>query len=199
MMLQIEINNLNKKYGKNHIIKDLNMHITNSKYNFIVGTNGVGKSTLVKCINGIIDYDGYINNNKYVISYCPEKVNLPDFISLKNFLLLLAKTNKVPMSSVLNKVDYYIDAFKINEFIKTPIIKLSQGTRQKILLIQSFLKEADVYIFDEPLNGLDEDSQNIFFSELKKLKEEEKLILIITHQTTKYPFDNINKIELSNV
>lgn len=198
-MLQIEIHNLNKKYGKKQVIKDLNLFITNQKYNFITGTNGTGKTTLIKCINGLINYQGYINNDKYSISYCPEKVNLPDFITLKNFLLLLCKANKMPVSSVNNKVDYYLKAFRVLEYVKTPIVKLSQGTKQKILLIQSFLKDADVYIFDEPLAGLDESSQKLFFEELKKLKEENKLILIITHQISKYPFRNINKIELSNV
>lgn len=199
MMLQIEIENLNKKYGKNQVIKDLNLHITNERYNFITGTNGVGKSTLIKCINGLIDYHGYINNNKYSVSYCPEKVSLPDFISLENFLLLLSKTNNLPLSSLRQKVSYYVEKFNVKEFVKTPIIKLSQGTKQKILIIQSFLKEADVYIFDEPLTGLDESSQQFFFDELKKLKKEEKLILIISHQIAKYPFKNINKIELDNV
>lgn len=198
-MFQIEITNLNKKYGKNHVIKDLNLYITNQKFNFITGTNGVGKSTLIKCINGLINYQGYINNNEYSISYCPEKVNLPDFITLKNFLLLLGKANKIPLSRLNEKVEYYLKTFSVLEYTKTPIIKLSQGTKQKILLIQSFLKDADVYIFDEPLTGLDETSQSLFFNELKKLKEENKLILIITHQIAKYPFQNINKIELNNV
>ena len=60
MLLQIEINNLSKKYGKNKILNNLSLCITNNKYNFITGTNGVGKSTFIKCINGIIDYEGYI-------------------------------------------------------------------------------------------------------------------------------------------
>lgn len=199
MMLKIEIDNLNKKYGRNHVIKDLNLHITNEKYNFITGTNGTGKSTLIKCINSLIDYEGYINNKQYDISYCPEKVNLPDFISLKNFLLLLARANKEPQSNLSSRIDYYIDKFNVNKFARTPIIKLSQGTKQKILIIQSFIQEADVYIFDEPLTGLDEDSQKMFFEELRKLKKKDKLILIITHQIAKYPFKHINRIELTNV
>ena len=198
MLLQIEINNLSKKYGKNKILNNLSLCISNNKYNFITGTNGVGKSTFIKCINGIIDYEGYINNDKYKISYCPDKVHLPDFLSLKNFLLLIGKTANIPNSILYNKLLYYINKFKIDRFINTPIIKLSKGTRQKILLIQCFLKEADVYIFDEPLSGLDEISQKLFFEELEELRNVDKLIMIITHQMNKYPFKDINKIELKN-
>ncbi len=198
MMLQIKINNLNKKYGKNKVLNNLNLCITNNKYNFIIGTNGVGKSTFIKCINGIINYEGYINNDKYEISYCPDKVHMPDFISLKNFLFLIGKSCNIPNSKLNSKISYYIDKFQVEKYQNTPIIKLSKGTRQKILIIQCFLKEADVYIFDEPLTGLDETSQKLFFEELAKLKDVDKLIMIITHQLSKYPFKDINKIELKN-
>lgn len=198
MMLQIKINNLNKKYGKNKVLNNLNLCITNNKYNFIIGTNGVGKSTFIKCINGIINYEGYINNDKYEISYCPDKVHMPDFISLKNFLFLIGKSCNIPSSKLNSKISYYIDKFQVEKYQNTPIIKLSKGTRQKILIIQCFLKEADVYIFDEPLTGLDETSQKLFFEELAKLKDVDKLIMIITHQLSKYPFKDINKIELKN-
>lgn len=195
-MLYIEVSNLYKSYGKKEVLKDVNLKITNEKYNFIVGSNGLGKSTLVKCLNGIINYEGYINNKTYNISYCPDKVNLPDYITLYNFLYLLGKTNKIPIKDLTTRLETLIEKFKISEYKNTPIIKLSKGTRQKILIIQCLLKESDVYIFDEPLNGLDESTKNIFMDELKKLKALEKLILIITHNVNVYPFKNINTINL---
>ncbi len=195
-MLYIEVSNLYKSFGKKEVLKDVNLKITNEKYNFIVGGNGLGKSTLVKCLNGIINYEGYINNKTYNISYCPDKVNLPDYITLYNFLYLLGKTNKIPIKDLTSRLEALIEKFKISEYKNTPIIKLSKGTRQKILIIQCLLKESDVYIFDEPLNGLDENTKNVFIDEIKKLKSLEKLILIITHNVNVYPFKNINTINL---
>lgn len=197
-MFQIEIHNLSKKYQRKEVLHNVNMQISNEKYNFILGCNGSGKSTFVKCINGIIDYHGYINNKKYRISYCPEKVNMPDFITLKNFLCLLSKDKKISYTHQKNKIMNYIKNFNIDMYANTPIIKLSQGTKQKILLIQCLVSDADVYIFDEPLNSLDVESERIFINELIKLKEDNKLILIITHQLDKYPFSDINRIELQN-
>ncbi len=196
-MLQIEIKDVNKKYGKKKVLNNINITLSNDSYNIIVGANASGKSTLVKCINGVIEYDGFINNHEYVISYCPDKVIFPEFISLKNFLYLLEYCSTKKISDFKKKIDYYLELFKLQEFKNTPIIKLSLGSKQKILIIQTLVKEADVYIFDEPLNGLDNESQKVFIDELKRLKEEEKLILIITHNISKYPLVNINQIDLN--
>ena len=196
-MLQIEIKDLNKKYGKKKVLNNINITLSNDTYNIIVGANASGKSTLVKCINGVIDYDGFINNHEYVISYCPDKVIFPEFISLNNFLYLLEYCSTKRISDFKKKIDYYLELFKLQEFKNTPIIKLSLGSKQKILIIQALIKDADVYIFDEPLNGLDNESQKVFIDELKRLKEEEKLILIITHNISKYPLVNINQIDLN--
>lgn len=195
-MLHIEINNLNKSYGKKEVLKDINMKITNEKYNFIIGKNGIGKSTLVKCLNGIINYEGYINNKTYSISYCPEKANLPDYVSISNFLYMLGRINKIPIKELNEKLAFFIERFNLTEYKNTPIIKLSKGTKQKILIIQSLIKECDVYIFDEPLNGLDDNMQGVFVDELKKLKKHNKLILIITHNINAYPFKDINTINI---
>ena len=143
------------------------------------------------------EYDGFINNHEYVISYCPDKVIFPEFISLNNFLYLLEYCSTKRISDFKKKIDYYLELFKLQEFKNTPIIKLSLGSKQKILIIQALIKDADVYIFDEPLNGLDNESQKVFIDELKRLKEEEKLILIITHNISKYPLVNINQIDLN--
>lgn len=197
-MLQIEIENLSKNYHNKKVLKNISLKISSDKYNFIVGANGSGKSTFVKCLNGIIEYDGYINKKEYEIAYSPEKVNLPDYITMKNFLILLSRMNYKSFYEISKKIEYYLNIFNLKEYDKVPIIKLSQGTKQKIILIQALLKEADVYVFDEPLNGIDESSKEVFISELSKLKKLGKLILIITHQIKKYPFTDINIIDLND-
>lgn len=197
-MLQIEVSNLSKSYGKKEVLNNVHLKINAEKYNFITGVNGIGKSTFIKCLNGIIDYQGYINNDCYNIAYCPEKVAMPDYITLKNFLYLLGKTNNISFKNLNEKIDYLMNVFGILDYQNTPIIKLSKGTKQKILIIQCLMKDADVYIFDEPVNGLDDISQNVFFNELKKLKNNNKLVLIITHQINCYPFKEINQIRLNN-
>lgn len=196
IMLQIKVENLSKKYGKKQIFTSINLLMDNSKINFLIGENGIGKTTFIKCLKNITSYDGYINNDNYEIAYSPDKVSYPDFISVYNFLLLLLKANKVDLKD--NKlITSYLKKFGIYKYRNMPIIKLSKGTRQKITLIQTLIQNKEVYIFDEPLSGIDEESKNVFMKELNDLIEKKKLILIITHQINKYSFDNINVIDFN--
>ena len=109
---------------------------------------------------------------------------------------MLGRINKIPIKELNEKLAFFIERFNLTEYKNTPIIKLSKGTKQKILIIQSLIKECDVYIFDEPLNGLDDNMQGVFVDELKKLKKLNKLILIITHNINAYPFKDINTINI---
>lgn len=174
---QVQIKNLTKKYGKKIIINNLNLTIDNIKYNIIKGHNGCGKSTLIKCIMNLVKYDGEIINNNS-ICYVPEKIYLPPLIKVSDFLNILSKDrNKL--------INEYLIKFNILKYKDKYINKLSLGTKQKIMIISSLMNNSDMYIFDEPLNGLDDFSVDVFLEELKLLKKQGKIILIILHDSSR--------------
>lgn len=193
-MIQISIENLAKKYRRMVVFKNVDLVIDSKKYNFLVGQNGTGKSTFIKCLLGEVKYDGIINLSNLRISYAPERINLPDYISVINFLTLLAKIDDYNLATIREKIKYYLKNFDLEQYKKMPLCKLSQGNRQKVILIQALMMEGDIYIFDEPLTGLDENSQNVFIQELKKKKSEKKLIIISTHRLDSYKFRSKNII-----
>lgn len=194
-MTTISIENLAKKYRSTTIFKDVDLVIDSQKYNFLVGQNGTGKSTFIKCLLGEVKYDGIIKLSNSRIAYAPERVNLPDYISVVNFLTLIGRIDDYSLVSIKEKIKYYLKNFSLEQYEKMPIYKLSQGNRQKIILIQALMTEGDIYIFDEPLNGLDETSQKVFIQELKKKKRKNKLIIISTHRLDSYKFRNKNIIQ----
>lgn len=193
-MAQIRIEKLAKKYRRKTIFKDVDLVMDSQKYNFLVGKNGTGKSTFIKCLLGEVKYDGMIDLHDLKIAYAPEKISLPDYINVINFLTLLAKIDQHHFVPIQDKVKYYLKNFSLEEYEKMPICKLSQGNKQKIVIIQALMTEGDIYIFDEPLTGLDEQSQSVFIQELKKKKSEKKLIIISTHRLDRYKFRNKNII-----
>ena len=75
----------------------------------------------------------------------------------------------------------YLEKFQITKYKDKELGKLSLGTKQKVVIIQSLLESVDVYIFDEPLNGLDDEAVKIFSKELQNLRKKQKLIIIIMH------------------
>lgn len=188
-LLEIRTINLTKKYRNNVVLKNLNLNFSNDKINFLVSANGSGKSTLIKCILNLTKYKGKIITNCKVKSYCPEKINLPDFITIKYFLSLFNIDHQ--------KANILLNKFNLKSDLK--VSQLSKGMHQKILIIQCLCKEADAYLFDEPLNGLDLNSKLILIDEINKLYKRKKLIIISSHHIEHYKHLEINICNLSKV
>lgn len=190
-IIQINFNHIYKKYY-NYILEDYNLEINNDKINFIIGVNGSGKTTLIKCLFNLVNYHGEIKYNKDIkLIYIPEKVFLPDFIKMIDFIQILTNKSKEEI------VDYLL-LFKIEQYIDFYLCNLSLGTKQKMLLITGILQKADGYVFDEPLNGLDDKSIEVFNECLIKLKGDNKLIIIISHRLNNYPHIEKRIINIGN-
>ena len=159
-LLTIELNNVSKKYRNKIVFNNLNLTMDNNKVNFLVSPNGVGKSTLIKMMLGLIVYKGTISTNCKSYAYCPEKVILPNFIKVIDFISLFD----------LNKEEALILLKKFNVDSELKISNLSKGMHQKIILVQCLISNVDAYFFDEPLNGLDEESEKIFIEEIKNVE-----------------------------
>lgn len=187
-MCQLVIHSLTKKYGSSVVFENVSMVLSSVDYNFLIGGNGTGKSTFIKCLLDEVKYDGRIEKDNLVFSYSPEKIILPDYITINNFLLLLFVNCNVNITDKEKLIDYYLCLFAIEKYKNVVMCKLSKGTRQKVILIQALMNKADVYIFDEPLSGLDDISRKNFISEIKKLKLKSKLIIICTHHLKEYRF-----------
>ena len=185
-LLTIELNNVSKKYRNKIIFNSLNLTIDNNKVNFLVSPNGVGKSTLIKMMLGLIVYKGTILTNCKSYAYCPEKVILPNFIKVIDFISLFD----------LNKEEALILLKKFNVDSELKISNLSKGMHQKIILVQCLTSNVDAYFFDEPLNGLDEESEKIFIEEIKRLYLNKKLIIISSHYLERYNMLQCNVIKL---
>lgn len=190
----IEIINAYKKYKNNEVFNIEYFKFNIGESYIIVGTNGSGKSTLIKCILSINNLSsGKIKLNSKNIGYVPEKYYFPEFCTIEKFLLSILELYNLKRNEKL--IDYYCNLFKINK--KKKISKLSKGMQQKTLIIQSLIHNADIYIFDEPLNGLDIESQKIFFKIIQGLKTKENTVLITTHYPKLYgkKYDHIIRID----
>lgn len=189
-MYVISINNLTKKYHRKVVFSNFSLTIKAGDAVFLVGNNGSGKTTFLKCLLNLIKYQGEIDDQRVSYSYCPEKLVLPDYLTLRDFLVLMGKVKKVAVDekTLWAKLAYYLHRFKLEEHLDKYLIKLSQGTRQKVLIILTLIVDAEVYLFDEPLNGLDQNSRLVFYEELKRLHQNNKTIIISTHHLASFRF-----------
>lgn len=197
--MQIDITNLHKRYKKQIIFDEFNLTLNNKQINFLVGANGTGKSTFLKCLLKLIKYQGRISGHDVAIAYMPERLMLPDYVKVKAFLKLIGAVRGISSDILNQRITEYLKKFNMLEHQEKSIIQLSKGMRQKVLLIQTLMSDADLYIFDEPLNGLDQKSQQVFMNEIGLLRKKEKLIIITTHQINSYRFRNKRIIDFNQI
>lgn len=169
----VSIHHLTKYNQLKCIVNDVDMNIEENDKIGIVGVNGTGKTTLLKIIVGIEDYQGEIIKKKDIsISYLPQDTLFnPDNIILDEVYQYIDK----------NTPDYEIKAI-LNKFgivnLNQTINELSGGQRKRIALSLALLKPSDLLILDEPTNHLD--SEMIEYLE-KYLIKRNKALLMITH------------------
>lgn len=174
----IKINGLSKSYGNLEVLKSISMEFSKGKAYGIVGENGAGKTTLFRCIAGLESFNGEI-----ISDIIPLKNHLgllltdPYFFSKitgKEYIRLLCnargKTN-------VNIDDKNIFDLPLHQYAST----YSTGMKKKLAITAILLQENEYFIFDEPFNGVDIQSNIILTEIILKLKELHKIVLISSH------------------
>jgi len=184
----IEVKNLYKKFGKNEVLKGIDLTIDRGGIFSVLGPNGSGKTTLIKCVLGMVLPDsGQIfidgkplkNNFKYrnEIDYLPQIANFPGNLKVSELLAMI----KDLRDSKATKDEELIELFKLQPFLNKRLANLSGGTKQKVNLVLTFMFDSPLIILDEPTSGLDPIShlrlKNLIFSE----REKGKTILVTSH------------------
>nr|MDK2851435.1 type transport system ATP-binding protein [Candidatus Cloacimonadota bacterium] len=174
----INIKNLNKTYGFVHALRDVNLHIQDGYVYGVVGSNGAGKTTLFECIAGLINYSGSIeftgNNIKNQMGFLHTEPYFPSLITGREYLQLICNARK------LKSVDFdetNIFELPLNSYVST----YSTGMKKKIALTGILLQKNQVYILDEPFNGIDVQSNMLVTEILLRLKAKKKTMIISSH------------------
>lgn len=165
--------------GKNYLNYSFNISIKEGSCLLVHGKNGSGKTTLIHLLLGFVKPDfGKVIKKNMIVNYLSEKVMLPLYIKVIDYLENMAKIKR-------GEVDYnLLHNFKIPLF--KGIHQLSKGNQQKLALATTMMGQAKLFILDEPLSGLDEESINVLFNKIKSLKEEGSSFVISTHQPYRF-------------
>ena len=185
----IEISKLSYNYPtKKDSLKNINLSIEEGKFTCIVGANGSGKSTLIKCILGLInDYKGRIILQEKV-GYLPQKTEIQTNFPASVEEVVLSGTISNNKKSIFYKKEDKIKAQEamkqlgIYDIRKKCFADLSGGEQQRVLITRALCATDKAIILDEPTNGLDPKVAKQIYELLDKLKEKQKLsILMVSH------------------
>ena len=184
----IEIKNVCKEYDGNTILNNINVNFNEGHIYGLIGRNGSGKTVLLNMICGFIyPSDGEIlidkkniHKNKIFAPNTRALIEKPKFLSnmsgYKN-LELLANINKLITEDDINNTLRDVDLFDEKDKLYN---KYSLGMKQKLGIAQVLMENPKIMIFDEPFNGLDEQSSKKLRNLLKNIKND-KIIIIATH------------------
>jgi len=205
-MNAIEIRNLTVAYGENIALENFNLDIEAGSLMALVGPNGAGKSTLIKTILKFLkQITGEIKINGKTLAYVPQRnsvdwdfpTTLFDVVEMGCYgrVGLFKRVNKEEKQKVLKA----IEQVGMLDFKDRQISELSGGQQQRAFIARALVQEADIYLMDEPFQGVDSTTEKSIVDILKKLKSEGKTLIVVHHdlQTVPTYFETVTFINKS--
>ncbi|MHB9300971.1 ATP-binding cassette domain-containing protein [Fusobacterium polymorphum] len=184
----LDIKNLSYSFGNNPILKDINIHVNENEMVTIVGSSGVGKSTLFNLIAGVLKKQvGEITingSNDYIgkVAYMLQKDLLFEHKTIIDNVILpliIAKVNKKEALEEGNKI---LKQFNLDKYANKYPQQLSGGMRQRVALIRTYMFKRKIFLLDEAFSALDAITKKELHKWYLDLKKEFNLTtLLITH------------------
>jgi Cu-processing system ATP-binding protein len=183
----IELKNIHKRFGKNKVLRGINVDLDKPGITAVLGPNGSGKTTLIKSILGLVLTDKgeiYFNGKsikgqfdyRKQISYLPQIARFPENLSVKEIIRMIKD-----LRSGQTDEDYFIRLFNLEGELNKKMGALSGGNRQKVNLLLALMYDNPVIILDEPSTGLDPLALINLKEYLQAEKARGKFIIITTH------------------
>ncbi|MDE7436531.1 MAG: ATP-binding cassette domain-containing protein [Lachnospiraceae bacterium] len=201
----IEVMHVSKAFGKEQVLKDVNLTIPAGTIFGIVGNNGSGKTVLMKCICGFMrpDKGQIVVNGRRVGRDCdfPDRLGviietpgfLPGISGYQNLKILASLKARIGRKEILET----LQRVGLNPHMKKPVAKYSLGMRQRLGIAQAIMEDPDVLILDEPFNGLDRAGVGQMRELIKELRTQGKAVLLASHnaQDIEELCDDVHEME----
>lgn len=194
----IEVKNLDKSYGKLHVLKGVSLNVQKGEKIAIIGPSGSGKSTFLRCLNlletpdsGTINFEGTdITAKGTDINKIRQKMNMVfQHFNLFPHLTVLQNITLAPLTlKIQKKEEAEENAMKLLQLIglkdkaNSYPSSLSGGQKQRIAIVRSLAMKPDVILFDEPTSALDPEMVGEVLQLMKDLAHKGMTMLVVTHE-----------------
>ena len=206
------VHDLTVAYNDKPVLWDIDINVPTGSLYAIVGPNGAGKSTLLKSILGLIkpisggvDFPGIgFNKKSHKVAYVPQSSSVDwDFPATVLDIVMMGRYGHLGWFKMAGKKEKKQAIEKLTEvgmqdYINRQISELSGGQQQRVFLARSLVQEAEIYFMDEPLKGVDAQTEQVIIQLLKKLRDQGKTVVVVHHdlRTVKNYFDHVVLINL---
>ena len=195
----LRVNNLSKKYGAKTVLENISFNQEKGEIISLIGTSGIGKSTLLKCIAGLSDINAgeiNLNNNKIhnlepnnrKISYVFQESPLfPHINVLDNILFNMSSYDE-------KKLDFLLDKTELKNLVKRFPFELSGGENQRAAVVRSLIRNPDLLLLDEPFSNLDTVNKKYVKEIVFEIIKESNLTTIIVNHDIEESLEISDKI-----
>lgn len=203
----IDVQQLSVAYRKNRVLDDMSFTIAQGTMTAIVGPNGAGKSTLIKAmldltprLSGQVSFFGQCYRAvKARIGYVPQRGSVDwDFPTDALDVVMMGLYGQVgwfrlPRKRHRERALEALAQMGMADFARRQISELSGGQQQRVFLARALVQEADLYVLDEPLAGVDAATERIIMDTLNAIKRQGRTVLVVHHDlsTVEAYFDHV--------
>lgn len=192
----LKIKNLNKSFGKVKVLNNINFELEKGEVGVLLGKSGAGKTTILRCINGLESFDSgeIIIDNKIMksqkdISKLKGKIGMvfqnfnlfPHMTVLENIIEAPVNILKSSREEEIKKAKELLKLVDLEDKLNSYPYELSGGQKQRVAIARACALSPKVLCFDEPTSALDKDTIKNIIGIIKELKSKGITILIITH------------------
>lgn len=185
----LTISGLTKSFGSTRVLDRLDLQISAGESVALLGANGSGKTTTIRCVVGLARPDaGRVEiagidaarrplDARRLVSYLPQKPAFPATLTVRETLAVVANLRRLPADAV----DRELEACALTGLAGRGVSQLSGGERQRLAMAVAFLPDADLFLFDEPSANLDPAASRLLFRRARLLTRAGKTLLFTTH------------------
>ncbi|WP_162613310.1 amino acid ABC transporter ATP-binding protein [Gemmiger sp. An50] len=194
----IVVKDLNKSFGKLHVLKDVNTTIRKGEVVAVIGPSGSGKSTFLRCLNllevptgGHVFFEGVdICNKRTNIDLHRQKIGMVfqqfnlfnNMTVLQNITAAPVKIRKMDPKAAEEKALQLLDRVGLADKADSYPAQLSGGQKQRVAIVRALAMEPDVMLFDEPTSALDPEMVGEVLQVMKDLAAEGMTMVVVTHE-----------------
>ena len=193
----IKLENVHKSFGKNEVLKGINLHIEQGQVVVIIGPSGSGKSTVLRTMNyleeptsGKVIVDGMdlsdkkkLNDVRAEVGMVFQNFNLfPHMTDMENLTLAQTKVRKTSMEEAKKIGQALLDRVGLADKANAYPDSLSGGQKQRVAIARALAMRPKVMLFDEPTSALDPEMVSEVLDVMKSLAEEGMTMVIVTHE-----------------
>nr|WP_319385589.1 ABC transporter ATP-binding protein [uncultured Roseibium sp.] len=192
-MSDLTISQINKFYGSVHAVRDITLHVPEGEFVVLVGPSGCGKSTLLRSIAGLeeISSGEMVLRNRSIASLAPRERNIAmvfqsyalyPYLNVFENIAFGLRARKAAQSEIDRQVNWAAELLDIGDYLSRFPRELSGGQRQRVAIGRAIVRDADLYLFDEPLSNLDAKLRDGMREEIKRLHTKlGKTFIYVTH------------------